>query len=218
MSSQKNKSKKLSQKQIAVDLLFKPNNKGISEWISKLMISNVKELDWGKNGAGRHGVYFNDNRYIWEKEGKRKITALRTNGFNDNPLAGKSRPIRSDIDKYHKLMGCVVCGSNSELVTDHKNDLYNDPRVLNSKTQNIDDFQCLCNHCNLQKRQISKKTKELGKRFGATNIPGLKVFGIDFIKGDESFNKNDINAMVGTYWYDIIAFNKYIKNHYLKSV
>ena len=96
---------------------------------------------------------------------------------------------------------------------DHKNDLYNDLRVLDKNTQLISDFQCLCNHCNLQKRQISKKTKEKGKRIGATSIHSLAIFKIDFIVGDHNFNKDDINAMKGTYWHDPVAFMKHIKNN-----
>ena len=100
----------------------------------------------------------------------------------------------------------MVCGSRSDLVTDHKNDLYNDPRVLCAETQTIEDFQCLCNHCNLRKRQISKKTLETGRRYGATNIPQFAVLGVDFTSGSESFDINDKNAMVGTYWYDPVQF------------
>ena len=113
-------------------------------------------------------------------------------------------------------MGCVACGSKSDLTTDHKNDLYNDPRVLDMKTQKREDFQCLCRHCNLLKRQICKKTKEEKKRYGATNIPGIAIFGVDFIEGDETFDINNPNAMVGTYWYDVVAFMEHIKNS-LKS-
>lgn len=202
---------KLSKKQMEVEMLFSPDIDGKSRWVTRKEISENEILDWGKNGAARHGVYFGDKRYIWEKEGKGMIKALRTVGFSDNELYGASRPIRPDIDKHHKAMGCVVCGSRSDLVTDHKNDLYNDLRVLDAKTQTIDDFQCLCNHCNLQKRQISKKTKEIGKRIGATTIPSLAIFGIDFVEGDESIDESDVNAMVGTYWYDPVEFMKKIK-------
>ena len=55
-----------------------------------------------------------------------------------------------------------------------------------------------------------------GKRYGATNIPHLSVFGIDFIEGDETFDKDNINAMVGTYWHDPVKFMEYI-NITLKS-
>lgn len=123
----------------------------------------------------------------------------------------KSRPIRKDIvSVLKKRKKCCVCGRKSDLVCDHKNDLYNDPKVLSTKTQTIDDFQLLCNQCNLQKRQISIETKKTGKRYGATNIPMLKSLGIDFIEGDENFDINDINAMKGTFWYDPIEFMKNI--------
>jgi len=205
-------SSRLSKKQLAVDKLFKPNEKGISEWVTKTELSNNDILNWGNNGVARHSIFFNDNRYIWEKfQLKGKIEKLRTNGFSEIEISKNTRPIRDDIHKYHKSMGCVVCGSMSDLVTDHKNDLYNDPIVLDIKTQNIDDFQCLCNHCNLQKRQVSKKTRETGKRYSAKNIPSLEIFDIDFIEGNETFNKEDINAMKGTYWYDVSAFMQFIK-------
>ena len=128
-------------------------------------------------------------------------------GKKENNL---NRPIRKDIKDFYKKIPCVVCGSKSDLVCDHKNDLYNDKRVLNTKTQKLNDFQSLCNHCNLQKRQINKKTRETGKRYGATNIPMLKHFGIDFISGNDLYNPNDINAMVGTFWYDPVEFMKFI--------
>ena len=38
------------------------------------------------------------------------------------------------------------------------------------------------------------------------------MFGIDFIEGDETFDAKDSNAMVGTYWYDVVAFMEYVKN------
>lgn len=202
----------LNKKQQQVDLLFKPNEEGISDWITKENISENPILNWGNNGVARHGVYFNDNRYIWEKYPLNgKIEKLRTNGFSDKELNSNLRPIRKDIDKHYKQLSCVVCGSKSDLVTDHKNDLYNDIRVLNTSTQVLNDFQCLCNHCNLQKRQIAKKTKETGKRYGATNIPFLKMFEVDFIEGDENYDPKDIYAMKGTFWYDPIEFMNYLK-------
>ena len=129
-------------------------------------------------------------------------------------LNTKTRDIRHDIREYFKNSVCVVCG-NSDIEIDHKNGLYNDTRVLNTKTQCIEDFQPLCRHCNQQKRQSIILSKKLGKRYKATNIPQLKIFGIDFTSGNEEFdiNDNDINSMVGTYWYDPIDFfNKILKS------
>jgi hypothetical protein len=131
--------------------------------------------------------------------------------FGENLNLNNYRPIRKDIKNYYKKLPCCACGSTYDLVCDHKNDLYNDKRVLNINTQTFNDFQSLCIHCNLQKRQVLKKTKETNKRYKATNIPSLKIFGIDFIYGNEKFNYNDPNAMVGTYWYDPIEFMKKIK-------
>ena len=122
-----------------------------------------------------------------------------------------SHPICKKIKDHYKKMPCVNCGSNSDLQCDHKNGLYNNPRVLDIKTQLLDDFQSLCRHCNDQKRQVEKKIKETGIRYGATNIPSLKILGIDFIEGDETYNCEDINALKGTYWYDPIEFMKQIK-------
>lgn len=211
------KTSKIPKKQNAVNTVFNPNlETGISEWIDRIVIDTNPILNWGNNGNARHGVYFGDTRFIWEsrKEGN-KVIALRTAGFNPDHIANRhtSRPIRPDIHEFHKKMGCVVCGSKSSLVTDHKNDLYNDDRVLNTDTQTMDDFQCLCNHCNLQKRQVNKYTRDTGKRYGATNIPSLKIFNIDFICGNDTFNKDDPNALKGTYWYDPIAFMTHIKNN-----
>lgn len=202
---------KLTKKQTLVDDVFKPNKEGVSDFVNVDVLCKVG-LPWSNNGNGRHGIFFGDSRYVWEsKRGKqRKVTHLRTIGFNEDWLLSSDRPIRKDIEKYHKAMGCVVCGSKSDLVTDHKNDLYNDIRVLNEVTQVKEDFQCLCNHCNLQKRQVCKKTKETKKRYSATSIPSLAPFKIDFISGDETFDESDINAMVGTYWYDPVAFMEYI--------
>jgi len=216
MTLSENQSFKLTKKQLAIDNLFKPNKESISDWISKEKIDGNYELKWGNNGVTRHGLFYKDDRYIWEFKRKNdkpsgKIEAIRTNGINKEKIFRKNRPIRDDIDKYYKSQSCVVCSSKSNLVTDHKNDLYNNPRVLDTKTQTKEDFQCLCNRCNLLKREIAKKTIQTGKRYGATNIGILSVFGIDFSEGDETFDENNVDAMVGTYWYDPAKFSIYIK-------
>jgi len=204
---------KKTKKQYEMDKLFQPDTLGISRWVSREEIAVNKTLNWGNNGIGRHGNYFGDKRYNWEKQpAKGAIKALRTIGFSDDILNGANRPIREDIRNYYKKQGCVVCGSHYDLVPDHKNDLYNDPRVLNKKTQTKEDFQCLCNHCNSQKKQVAKTTREKGKRIGATTIPSLAIYGIDFIEGDESYKDSDVNAMVGTFWYDPVAFHQFIKD------
>jgi len=123
-----------------------------------------------------------------------------------------NRPIRRDILKKIREQPCVVCGSNSNIVCDHKNDLYNDPRVLNTKTQTIEDFQSLCNSCNLRKRAVAIKEKKEKRLYGATNMPQFKSFGIDFIGEKKEYDETDPNNKVGTYWYDPVAFTKHVYN------
>jgi len=176
-------------------------------------------------------------RYLWNQVSKEEKTVkyifdqcpVNGNGGKGNPIKyikifgilgydiEKQQPqiqrtICSKIKKYLKHKPCCVCGNRSNLAIDHKNDMLNDPRVLNVKTQHVNDFQSLCQHCNSLKRQVHIETVNTGKRYSATQIPSLAIFGIDFTCGNETFESSDINAMVGTYWYDPVAFMRYIKH------
>jgi 5-methylcytosine-specific restriction endonuclease McrA len=131
------------------------------------------------------------------------IKYIKICGMND---INTNRHISKKVRDHYENRNCVVCGSYNNIVIDHKNDLYNDMRVLNTKTQTIDDFQPLCNHCNLQKRQISKKIKETGKRYSALNIPMVAMFNIPFTEGDETYDIKDINWGRGSFWYDPVDF------------
>lgn len=151
--------------------------------------------------------YFNDEYKIDNKGNK--IIAIGI--FGTKNRIDTARPIKKIIIDHYKKLPCCVCGSKSDLVCDHKNDLYNDPIVLNANTQRLSDFQSLCNHCNLQKRQISKETRTTKKRYSALNIPMMKTFNVPFTKGDETYDEQDINAMNGTFWHDPIDFMKNVK-------
>jgi hypothetical protein len=48
--------------------------------------------------------------------------------------------------------------------------------------------------------------RKTGKRHKATAIPCLSMFGVDYIKGNETFDLNDPDTMIGTYWYDPVQF------------
>jgi len=137
-------------------------------------------------------------------EGKGKTIMLIKFCGKQNEISG--RPIRKNIRNALLLSPCVVCGTNSQIEIDHKNGLYNDPRVLNSKTQTVEDFQPLCKHCNDQKRQTCVWQKNQGKRYPASMIPQLAIFGIDFVEGDLTLDETDVNSLKGTYWYDPVDF------------
>lgn len=118
-----------------------------------------------------------------------------------------SRSIRSDIRAHFANQRCVTCG-DSNIEIDHKNGLYNNPRVNTTATQTVDDFQALCKHCNDMKRQTYVWQNKNNQRYPATNIPMLAHFGIKYVEGDETFDPTNPDAMIGTYWYDPEAFMK----------
>ena len=196
-------------------LLLSPEAKidGISEWKSIEQI-RVSKLKWSKNGNQRHGKFFGLKQYLWDtKRSKgRAVTHIRTIGLDPDEEKAKllkDRPISKEIREHFKGKPCVACGSNKSVVIDHKNDLYNNPRVHNTRTQLISDFQPLCNACNLKKRADCRKTKEQNKRQPAP-FQLLQVGCPEFIEGDESFDEDGL-GMKGTYWYDIKQYNEYCR-------
>jgi 5-methylcytosine-specific restriction endonuclease McrA len=144
------------------------------------------------------------NSIILEKGAS--IKYIKLYGFQEN--SEYLRPISKRVRDYFTGKSCVVCGSNHNTVIDHKNGLYNDERVLHIDTQKIDDFQVLCNHCNLQKRQTIKNMKKSGKRYSALNIESISIFNMSFTQGDENYDINDPNWGLGTYWDDPCDFVK----------
>ena len=120
------------------------------------------------------------------------------------------RPISKEISNKIKSKNCVVCGTNTEIICDHKNDLYNDPRVLDINAQRVDDFQTLCNHCNLQKRQVSKDEVKNDRIYSAKNMLAYRAYPFDFPWEKKVFDTKDINCKTDTYWYDPVEFNRKI--------
>ena len=134
-----------------------------------------------------------------------QIRLLRLYGYQNSNY---TRPIRKNIREIICKQRCVSCGTNNNIEPDHKNGLYNDPRVLSTRTQTLDDFQALCRHCNLEKREIIKQMKKIGKRIPATIHPAYKILGVEYTCGDDTLNPLDPGAMVGTLWYDYVAFTR----------
>jgi hypothetical protein len=121
----------------------------------------------------------------------------------------QNRPICNKIRKEITSRSCVLCGTH-KTICDHKNDFYNDIRVLSVTTQLISDFQPLCNHCNLQKRQICKTEEQTEKLYSAKNIERYKMYPFEFPWEKKVFNINDITCKNGTYWFDPVEFDKNI--------
>ena len=108
---------------------------------------------------------------------------------------------------------CVVCGTSSNIVCDHKNDLYNDDRVLDVKTQTLEDFQPLCNHCNLQKRQVCINEKESKKLYSAKNIARYRQYEFGFHWEMKAYDKGLPSCKADTFWYDPVEFDRKIYYH-----
>lgn len=176
-----------------------------------LKSNNTKELYWTPTDEEEKEIEYDISLLDKKKSSGNSIYMIKVYGVQDKSF---SKTIRADIRrKVLEKPVCVGCGcvNSKSIEIDHKNGLYNNPRVNNTTTQNIQDFQPLCRHCNDVKRQTIKDMKKTHKRYPATNIPHLKTYGIDFIEGDETYNPDDVNAMVGTYWYDPIKFHECIK-------
>ena len=88
--------------------------------------------------------------------------------------------------------------------------MYNDKLVLHTKTQVISDFQPLCTHCNLQKRQIFIEECKNKKLYQAKNIHVYSIYPFEFPWEKKAFDLNDINCKNDTYWYDPKEFQNKI--------
>ena len=200
--------------------------------ISRTEIRRHKSLNWGDNGIGdrwvnkkfnytviynkkekqysenENDIIPNDCLEVFRKSNKGSgIIGIFVHSLRKNSI---TRPIRTDILDKIRSQSCVSCGSNSSIICDHKNDLYNDSSVLILKTQQLDDFQPLCNHCNLQKREVLKKEVEKSNLYSAKNLAKYKLFPFEFPWEKKLFDKRDKNTKKDTYWYDPVEFNRKI--------
>ena len=194
--------------------------------------TNYKQLYWGGNGVGDRWankkfnytvIYSKKQPSVYSENDDDKIpqdilgefvkthkgTGIIGIFVHSRRINNQKRPINKQIHQQIISLSCVVCGTHNT-ICDHKNDLYNDPRVLNSETQLLSDFQPLCNHCNLQKRQVCKDEITRMKIYSAKNIQRYEAFPFQFPWEKKEFDKNDIYCKNGTYWFDPVEFDKNI--------
>lgn len=194
---------------------------------------HYKPLHWGRNGLGDR---FANKKYnysvIYKKQPSKKysendadiippqLLAEFLNTHSGPGIIGiyvhskrmniSQHPICTKITNYYKTRTCVMCGTKCEIVCDHKNDLYNDLRVLDIKTQNLEDFQCLCGHCNKLKGKVCAKERANERLFSAKDIDRYKQYPFEFPWEKKAFDKHDINCKKDTYWYDPVEFERKI--------
>lgn len=207
--------------------------------IPRIELSKYKKLNWGNNGIGSRWANSRYNYTVVYSHNKTKTYSENENDTIDPELVKEfikdnvtekgiiglfvhskrtnisKRPIRKDIIDSMKDLSCVCCGSKSDIVCDHKNDMYNDEDVLDTKKQKLEDFQPLCNHCNLQKRQIFKEEVANNKIYSAKNLMSYKMYEFEFPWEKKAFDIRDVNTKKDTLWYDPVEFNakifKYMK-------
>lgn len=168
-----------------VKKLFKPDAEGASKWVSVDEFSTV-ELNWSKNGNGRHGVYFNVPQYIWEKRvgghSGRTVTHLRTAGFNNEEAFNQN--ISQKVKKYFENQN--ICSISllpipQELrEIDHRygNKTHQDyVAIYGAAEQDPKDFQLIFSVLNSAKRQKCKVCCESKVR------PAHPTLG--FVEGDQ---------------------------------
>ena len=107
-----------------------------------------------------------------------------------------------EIDPRNKLVPLFL-----ELAKPDKNGRKNNPRVMNTRTQRVDDFQPLSKAANDAKRQHCKECKATGNRFDAKRLGYI----ISYYKGDK-VHSNNYDGCIGCFWYDPIEFRKYLKS------
>jgi hypothetical protein len=118
------------------------------------------------------------------------------------------RPIRADIRKALSKCPCAHCGSSAGIVIDHKNDMHNDPRVLCANTQLLVDFQPLCTHCNLQKRQVAVRERETERLYSAKKIPMYASIPYEIPWEKYAFDKKNPQCKKESFWYDPSEFER----------
>jgi 5-methylcytosine-specific restriction endonuclease McrA len=197
-------------------------------------LRQYKRLNWGNNGIGarwcggkkfNYSVIYAKNYKTYSENENDTVPKNALATFHKSKPTGKGiigifvhslrtnvvkRPIKKEIDREIKKHPCVCCGSKSDLICDHKNDIYNDESVLDVKTQVIDDFQTLCTHCNLQKRQVFKEETANGKLYSAKNLAPFKMYPFEFPWEKKHFDLKNINTKKDTYWYDPVEFQRKI--------
>ena len=216
---------------ISIEDLVVSLSNHFSRIIPREELREHKKLDWGDNGIGdrwankkfnytsisksKNKTYSENDEdsvpeelllpFLEANQNKKGILGIFVHSLRFNIV---KRPIRKDIDKTVKLNPCVSCGSKSDIICDHKNDIYNDELVLDSSTQCLEDFQPLCNHCNLQKRQIFKEEVVNKRIYSAKNMQKYQVFAFEFPWEKKHFDLKNVNTKKDTYWYDPVEFNR----------
>lgn len=186
--------------------LAKPNDEGISRWVScDEFVGEFADLKFGNGASWARKESTLAKRYVIEFDKSispgNGIDRVRLNGFNNGEY---SQHIRSDIKKAVSSRRCVVLGTSNPEV-DHKNGMKNEDRVMKNEEQRLSDFQPLSKAANDAKRQFCKECRRTGIRYDAKQLG----YPMSYYKGGAKHNGEE-DACVGCFWYDPIEFRKHL--------
>ena len=186
--------------------LAKPNENGISRWVSVTeFVGEYACLTFGNGASWARKESTLAKKYVIEFDksisGGNSIDRIRLNGFKTDDY---SQYIRADIKKAIKARRCVVLGTSKPEV-DHKNGMKNEGRVMRNENQCLEDFQPLSKAANDAKRQFCKECRRTGIRYDAK----LLGYPISYYSGAAEHH-NEENACIGCYWYDPLEFKKHL--------
>ncbi|WP_211231316.1 hypothetical protein [Halonatronum saccharophilum] len=187
--------------------LAQPDENGVSRWVDVSEFIGVYEpLTLGNGGSWCRRSTSLAKTYIIKKDKSitsgNSIDRLKLDGLRED--GSGSQYINRQIQREIRKRRCAILGI-SEVEVDHKNGRKNDPRVMNSSTQRINDFQPLSKAANDAKRQYCKECKRSGKRFDAKELG----YPISYIKGGVRHDGSPTGCE-GCFWYDPIEFRYYL--------
>ena len=191
--------------------LAQPDENGISRWVNTSefvgkysTLELLNGLSWGRKSSTLAKTYIVEtDKSITAGN---KIDRIRLNGFNTSHTSTHTQSIRSDIKREIAQKRCVVLGTNRscdhKTEVDHKDGRKDNPRIMNTATQTLEDFQPLSMPANDAKRQFCKECKASGKRYDAK----LLGYPVSFTQGNENYTQE--LGCVGCFWYDPVAFRQ----------
>jgi|10_taG_2_1085330.scaffolds.fasta_scaffold35304_3 hypothetical protein len=182
--------------------LYPVNDNGEGEEVD---VNNLPpELQFGNGGSWLRRDSKFAQTYIIEKTYERgRIKTIQLKGYSNKEYLDQS--IRPDIRRALKGKRCVATGSSNNIEIDHKDGRKDDLRVMNLKTQKIEDFQPLTKESNDIKRQRCKECKKADKRYDATELG----FHVPVICGTIEYD-SEIKCK-GCFWYDPVEFRKALR-------
>ena len=134
------------------DSIFRMDSAGIlSKELKFITVKKTKKkpirYTWKPTNEEKENIEQEVSNLVFPKKPGNAVHWIKFYGWKKQKDI-QDQGIRKDIINHFKGHRCANCHNSDDVQVDHKNDLKNDPRVLNKKTQKISDFQPLCGKCN----------------------------------------------------------------------